>query len=807
MYRDHCLITPKKMIMSEKSNQINQLLEKLDILLRKQEVFSKEISDLRIEIENLKIAEQNAVVEDKLVIETQTQRKEEIVAPVQEKVLEKPSVQEPIKPKVVEPEPESETTQLIRDIEKYIGENLISKIGIVITVIGVAIGVKYSIEHELISPLVRIILGYLFGLGLLAVGIRLKASYENYSAVLVSGAMAIMYFITYFAYSFYGLMPQWLAFVLMVIITALTVFAALKYNRQVIAHIGLVGAYTIPFILSKESGNIIVLLSYITIINIGILIIAFQKYWKFLYYSSFILSWLIYFIWYATTYKEVEHFSIAITFLSVFFILFYAIFLSYKFIRKEKFDIVDIILLLSNSFIFYGIGYSIVDSNETGKNLLGLYTACNAIIHFVVCILIYSRKLFDKNLFYFILGLVVIFATIAIPVQLDGNWVTLLWSGETALLLWIGRTKSNKTYEILAYPLILLSFISLAHDWVSAYSKISAENYELGFTPFINVHLLTSLLFVSSLGFISYLDRNKKYTTSLSIDVDLMKVIAFIYNAFLIFSLYNAFRLEIAAYWSKLYFSSKVYIPGEIEKTYYNVDLIRFKMLWLINYSALFLTLLSLYEIKKLKNEIVGYISFGLNILLIFIFLTLGLYTLSELRDTFLQQILSQYYPKGILNIEIRYISFIFIGSILYISYRLVTQDFLKTKLNMFYDFALYISVLWIASSELISWMDIAGSNQSYKLGLSILWGFYSFLIISLGIWLRKQYLRIGAIILFAITLLKLFFYDISHLNTISKTIVFVVLGILLLLISFLYNKYKNIIIENPEKKEDKITS
>ncbi len=49
---------------------------------------------------------------------------------------------------------------------------------------------------------------------------------------------------------------------------------------------------------------------------------------------------------------------------------------------------------------------------------------------------------------------------------------------------------------------------------------------------------------------------------------------------------------------------------------------------------------------------------------------------------------------------------------------------------------------------------------------------------------------------LFAITLGKLFFYDISHLNTIAKTIVFVVLGVLLLVISFLYNKYKYLIFE-----------
>ena len=107
------------------------------------------------------------------------------------------------------------------------------------------------------------------------------------------------------------------------------------------------------------------------------------------------------------------------------------------------------------------------------------------------------------------------------------------------------------------------------------------------------------------------------------------------------------------------------------------------------------------------------------------------------------------------------------------------------------FDILLYATLIWIASSELIAWMDITKFTQSYKLGLSILWGVCALLLIALGIWKKKKHLRIGAIVLFAVTLIKLFSYDISHLDTIAKTIVFVALGILLLIISFLYNKYK----------------
>jgi uncharacterized membrane protein len=95
--------------------------------------------------------------------------------------------------------------------------------------------------------------------------------------------------------------------------------------------------------------------------------------------------------------------------------------------------------------------------------------------------------------------------------------------------------------------------------------------------------------------------------------------------------------------------------------------------------------------------------------------------------------------------------------------------------------------------------MAISESDQSYKLGLSILWGVYALLLIILGIWKNKKYLRISAIVLFGVTLVKLFFYDIASLNGISKTIVFVSLGLLLLIISFLYNKYKHKITDENE--------
>lgn len=785
--------------MSDIPDKLKHLQEKLDLLLKKQEVFLREVYDIRREINMLKSSESKQVVDDLkqegAIADIYAEVKEEVKStPIQKEVvkeLPKEFSQRFVKPKQSTPS----------NIEKFIGENLINKIGIAITVIGVGIGTKYSIEHQLISPLTRIILGYITSLILLGFGMKLKKNYENYSAVLVSGAMAAMYFVTFSAYSLYELIPQLPAFILMVVFTVFTVVAALNYNREVIALIGLVGAYAVPFLLSDGSGRVAILFSYITIINGGILTLAFKKYWKLLYYSSFLLTWLIYFGWYTAEYKMETQFGLALIFLSVFFITFYLTFLVYKLKEKEKFEISDIIFLIANSFISYGLGYAILTVHETGEQLLGFFTLCNAFVHFAVCVIVYKQKLADRNLFYFISGLVLVFITLAIPVQLDGNWVTLLWAGQAALLFWIGRTKNVPVYEKLSYPLMILAFLSMVHDWGYVYNGYFPEEPDSRLPPLININFFSAVLFIGAFSFIHHISQNKTHTSSLVNQSGLNKIVSFLIPAIILFTLYYSLRLEIENYWSQLYSDSAVVInqDDEYPQHHSNDDLLKFKIIWVINYSMVFLAALSFVNFRKLKNQQLGLINLGLNALAAIIFLTQGLWALSELRESFLEQSTVQYFERGSFKIIIRYISFTCAASMILASYYYTLKGFIKQNFKKQFDSVLHIVILWVASSELIHWLDIAGSAESYKLGLSILWGVYALLLIILGIWKRKKYLRIGAIILFTAALAKLFTYDIAHLTTIAKTIVFVSLGVLLLIISFLYNKYKNTIFDDAE--------
>lgn len=787
--------------MADNREKIDELIYSLDILMKKQSDFSKEINELRFEINKLKNSTAYSAIERPSDIINQPGR-ETIQQPIKEATRPVYQYQQP---KRVSEQPVSAGLKQKlpgkSDIEKFIGENLINKIGIAITIIGVAIGAKYSIEHGWISPLTRIIFGYLMGLGLLGFGIKLKLKYESFSAVLVSGAIAIMYFITYAAYDFYELIPQSFAFGLMVLFTAFTVVAAINYNKQIIAHIGLVGAYAVPFLLSDGSGKVLILFSYMAIINIGILVISFKRYWKLLYYSSFILTWLVFSAWFTSKYDVTQHYLISFVFITIYFITFYLIFLAYKLIRKEKFDLGDVLLLLANSFIFYGMGYSILGSNQTSSDFNGLFTLCNAIIHFGVSVLIYKQKLADKNLFFLLAGLVLVFITITIPIQLDGNWVTLLWACEAVLLFWIGRTNNVGFYEKTSYPLMFIAFISIVLDWTFAYDIYSDKVIK----PIFNVNFLSSFLFIAGFSFLLFLKNKRKRDVSIFENGLLTRLANNLIPVILLIVAYFSFSVEISYYWEKLHYQSFIQIKNitqDYPDSIWNEDLSGFKTCWLLIYSLLFFSILSFINIYKVKSHKLGVINLAINVLCIVAFLTSGLLVLSELRDTYIHQTLAKYFYRGSFNITIRYISFAFVGLVLFATYKYIQQEFMKSankSLKVAYDALLYVTILWILRSEMITWLSIKEFPETYKLGLSILWGIYAFLLTVLGIWKKKKHIRIGAIGLFAVTLLKLFLYDISELNTIAKTIVFVSLGLLLLIISFLYNKYKLLIADNNE--------
>ncbi len=668
------------------------------------------------------------------------------------------------------------TTNVRKDqLENLIGSNIINKIGILVTVVGVFIGAKYAIEIELISATTRIILGYSVAAVLCLLAYRLKAKYIDYSAVLMSGAIAIIYFITYIAHSFYHLFPQPIAFGLMLFTTVFVVSMSIWYNRKIIALLGQVGAYAIPFLLSTGNENLPLLYGYLSIINIGLLFLSFKRDWKLIYQVAFGFSWLIFLVSFLNAKNLAAGFSANIIFLLINFIIFYTAFLVNKIIKKELYALSEISILLINAIAFFLLGYYLINNAFDNEHFLTLFTLGNALIHLVIGERIRWLKLADETVTLFILGLGLTFFTVSIPIHFKGNTITVLWAVEAVFLFYTGIAKKREAYQILSIALLLLTLGSLLIDWKQDYAADSTIS--IATQPFLNANFLSSLFVCICFGVIGSLSI--KYPQEKQ---GLVKSVltAAVPLAFIVLTYLN-FLQEIDLAW-------RIYQINHASES-----LNSFKLLSLQGFSIGYLSVWLWLNWQFFKEKHLATILAIVGLYALFIALIGGLTEIGILRDLYIQN-------KSINIVSmlgIRYGYFLLIAALV-----LGVTSNLKTFLpsaNITKLIALVFNttLLVLLCNEIIHWMDIGGYSNQYKLGLSIIFAVYALALVITGISKKLKHIRMGGIILFGITLCKVLFYDLSSLSTISKTIVLIVLGVIMLIASFLYNKFKDSIFGN----------
>jgi uncharacterized membrane protein len=679
------------------------------------------------------------------------------------------------------------TFHVTQELEDFIGTNLISKIGILVTIVGVFIGAKYAIDKDLISPLMRILLGYASSGVLVFLALRLKPKYENFSSILMGGGLAVAYFITYIGFSFYHLFPQAVAFTIMIVTTAAAVGVSLWYNQKVIALLGQVAAYAIPFLLGDRSGNAAILFAYISIINIGLMILSFKKEWKVLYHIAFFLTWTIYASWTLINHNATTHFNTGLIFCSINFITFYVTFLSYKIYRRQLYQTGEIGILLLNALVFFFIGAFLVSENYIANRALTIFTLCNAVVHFTAGYFIYRLKLADKTVFQFMLGLGLLFVTVAIPIELDGSWVTLLWTIEATTFIYIGYSNKRNAYLSIALPLIIIALLSLIQDWGKAYPYINQIGfYKIATPPFVNLNFWLSLFVCSCFGFISWMaarsDVSESSPNTLLFFKKLLPVLCLI---LLYFTLYN----EIHLAWDIVIQRDNVIgING-------NQRLLQ--LISLLIYSCLYIAAILAANLQWIKSNAINNIMFAAGAFVSVVMVVRGFYILGELRENYLRQELVSSASNWL--IAVRYFCFMALAVLWITGWRALKSSETVDPFPVLFSILFNFTLLAVICNEFINWMDLAGYSNQYKLGLSIICGLYALALIFVGILRKKKHLRMGGMFLFGLTLLKLFFYDLVSLSTISKTIVLLMLGILLLIASFLYNKYKDLLFTKDE--------
>lgn len=342
--------------------------------------------------------------------------------------------------------------------ENFIGLRLIHLVGIVVLVIGLSIGVKYAIDRNLISEAMRIGLAYGAGVALFVLSLRLRRQYEAFSAILFSGAMASVYFTTYAAYVYYAMMPFFVAFILMIAFTVFTVYQALTYNRKEIALLGLVGAYAIPFLISKNTGQPALFFLYITLINSAVVFLVIKRGWKLVGSVAQYLTWLLFLGWASMQYTE-KHLWVGLVFLVVFFLLFTFNTLVPRVVQRQAIGEGERWQLLMNNVAAY-FGSVFIMAHTFESEAIAAVTLVVSLVMAVQWYALHSLWGEEKTRNAVALLSLVLFV-VFIAFQWEGLTVTLLWLLTAVVLFAYGLYWKSVWGRMVAVGLMGLTLLKL----------------------------------------------------------------------------------------------------------------------------------------------------------------------------------------------------------------------------------------------------------------------------------------------------------------------------------------------------------
>ena len=642
--------------------------------------------------------------------------------------------------------------------EKFIGENLFGKIGILVFVIGVGFFVKYAIDKDWINETLRTVLGFLTGSALLVVAERLQKKYRTFSSLLAGGAFAVFYLTVAIAFHFYHLFPQTVAFIILIVITLFMSILSVLYDRRELAIISLVGGFLAPFIVSSGDGNYMVLFTYISILNLGMFGLSIYKKWGELPVIAFVFTYLVMGLFLLTGYSTGT--AIISVHLFAFATLFYFIFLlpilSILRIEAIKKNRGLLLVIITNNFIYLLLGILFLRNMELAFKSEGLLSLFIAIINLVLVIWLRMSKKDYKFLIYAMLGLVLTFVSITIPIQLDGNYITLFWAAEMVLLLWLYVKSKIWIYERATLVLMGLTLISYLMD-VSAVILSSPSSD----TIFLNSSFATSLFVGLAAGAFALMMGHYR---SLFSEARCLRYVP--WNPVMLLTsaaiLYYTFMAEFS-----------LHLAGAT----------RSGMMLVFTSAAI---LILSYAFKKrfpIEQCTIPYLAgLGVNVLI---------YAINIWGD--------QWAHMSLPPVLLRWLAAAFIIVNLYY----VARQY-YTIIGLKIHFTVYLNVLalllWLTMARSFLWQ---AGVEDFDAGFSVSLSIAGFVQMALGMRLHQKVLRIISLSTFGIVLLKLILKDLWAMPTIGKIIVFIILGLILLVLSFLYQKLKGVLFKNDEDETD----
>ena len=321
-------------------------------------------------------------------------------------------------------------------LEQRIGARWATWVGIVVILVAAALFLKWAFDNEYLGPAARVGVGVVGGLLMLVAGLLLhrRQDVPYLSEGLAGGGLGCLYLSLFAAHALYGLIGPAAAFTSMFAVTLLGTLVAVLSGRLSTAVLAVLGGLLTPVLLRVERPDERNLLAYLLVLDVLVLLVARFRTWPALTQLAWGGSALLLLptLWGA---PEAPHPLTRLLLLSALFLVFLAAPLFRERATGHRSEPIDLILVVANAAGYFWAVYFALEATRPG--LEAPWAVGLAVLYRVVSSDYGSRVSADPVPVLVHEGVSWTFLTLAIPLALDVQWITLAWAVEGVMLLWL----------------------------------------------------------------------------------------------------------------------------------------------------------------------------------------------------------------------------------------------------------------------------------------------------------------------------------------------------------------------------------
>ena len=357
------------------------------------------------------------------------------------------------------------------------GGNTIVKAGVLILFLGLAFLLRYTAERVTLPVELRYAGVAMVGIVLTAIGWRLRdrrdaAGGSGYGLILQGAGIGVFYLTTLGALRLNPLLTPDLAFAFMALVAVCGAVLAVLQDAPWLAFVSVAEGFAAPVLVSTGSDAFAPLMSYMAILDAGILAMAWFKAWRPLNLVGAVATFALAGAWAHEHYVAADYAGVQ-AFLVFFFLLF--TFTGVLYARRalaageasseerplaeravdalRQVGRVDSTLTFGVPLAAFSLQYLLVRDMAWGP---AWAAAAFALFH----ILLGGVLMRGAQPRYALLGeahviVGTIFATLAIPLALQGTWTGATWAIESAGMYWLGA-RQRRTYARAFALLVML---------------------------------------------------------------------------------------------------------------------------------------------------------------------------------------------------------------------------------------------------------------------------------------------------------------------------------------------------------------